>query len=53
MAMEFARKSVSPKELTTMRLWAQEMKSGSNEKGGKTGFTWPQETIEEKKKRSC
>jgi hypothetical protein len=41
--MEFARKSVSPKELITMKKWAEEMKSGSNVKGGKTGFQWPQE----------
>jgi len=49
MAMEFARKSVSEKELTTMKLWAQEMKSGSNQKGGKTGFQWPESKEEEKK----
>jgi len=52
LAMEFARKSVSPKELITMKKWAEEMKSGSNVKGGKTGFQWPQEK-EEEKKRSC
>jgi len=50
MAMEFARKSVSQKELITMKKWAEEMKSGSNVKGGKTGFQWPQEKEEEKKK---
>jgi len=49
MSMEFARKSVSQKELTTMKLWAQEMKQGSNTKGGKTGFQWPESKEEEKK----
>jgi len=49
MAMEFARKSVSKKELLTMQKWAEEMKSGSNVKGGSTGFQWPQQKDEEKK----
>jgi len=52
MAMEFARKSVSQKELTTMKLWAQEMKQGSNTKGGKSGFQWPESKEEEKKRSS-